>query len=208
MFVGLSSTELAFIEQHAQVRNFPKNAVIVNQGDATDSLYIIVVGKVKVFLNDENDKEVILNMLGPGEYFGELAIFSEEKRSASVMAVQKSTFCIISKQNFRKILDQHPDIIFGMAKNLTSRVRLLSDNIKTLALLDVYGRVAKTLLDLAVSQDGRLIIEDKPTQQELANRVGASREMVSRILRDLAKGSYIKLQGKQIVINEKLPQHY
>lgn len=208
IFSGLSDCELAAIERHAVSRAYPKNSVIINEGDTTDSLYIILNGKVKVFLSDENGREIIINSHGPGEYFGELALIDDAERSASVITLEKSTFSVISKNDFKQVLSGHPEIAISVIKDLTRRVRQLTDNVKSLALLDVYGRVAKTLLALAHEEDGELIIEERLTQQELANRVGASREMVARILKSLESGGYISYRGKHIVIHEKLPSGY
>lgn len=208
IFSGLSDEELATIEQHAISRSYPKNSIILNEGDQTDSLYIVLTGKVKVYLSDESGKEVILNIQGPGQYFGELALVDDAERSASVITMEKSTFLVITKAEFKDVLAKHPDIAFNLIRDLTRTVRSLTDNVKSLALLDVYGRVAKTLLGLATDQGDRLVIEGKLTQQDIADRIGASREMVARILKDLATGGYISYEQKSIVINERLPAHY
>ncbi len=208
IFSGLSDDELAQVSKHAVTRAFPKQVIIINEGDQTDSLYVILKGKVKVFLSDEQGKEVVLNTQGPGEYFGELALLDDAERSASVMTLEPSSFMMISKQSFQDLLAAHPSIAYSVIQGLTQRVRTLTDNVKSLALMDVYGRVAKTLLNMATTQDDRMVIEDKLTQQDIANRVGASREMVSRILKDLAIGGYISFEKKHIVINEQLPTRY
>ncbi len=208
LFAGLDAQELEQISQHAITRTYPKNSVIINEGDPAESLYVITKGKVKIFLTDETGKEVIINCQNQGEYFGELALIDEAQRSASVMTMEHSTFLVISKHSFRDLLAKCPGIALSLIKDLTRRVRALTDNVQSLALLDVYGRVAKTLLSMATKQDDRLFIKDKLTQQDIANRVGASREMVSRILKDLTAGGYIKTEGRHIVINERLPKHY
>lgn len=209
IFSGLNESELGAIEKHAVTRSYPKNTIIINEGDPSDSLYVVLSGNVKVFLSDENGKEVILNAQGPGEYFGEVALLDDTQvRSASVITTEKSSFMIISKSDFRKALADNPDLAINLIRDLTQRVRQLTDNVKSLALLDVYGRVAKTLLSLATDRNGTLVIHNKPTQQDIANRVGASREMVARILKDLTTGGYISQVNKEIIINERLPQRY
>lgn len=208
IFSGLSDKELSLIESHAVTRSFPKNAVVINEGDETDSLYIIISGAVKVFLSDEHGKEIIINNQGPGEYFGELALIDDAQRSASVMTTEKSTFSMISKNDFREVLAKNPNIALSLIKDLTQRVRALTDNVKSLALLDVYGRVAKVLLSMAKPHDNKLVVEEKLTQQDIANHVGASREMVARILKDLTIGGYITTKDRKIIINEKLPANY
>ena len=208
LFAGLNEAGLEQISQHGIMRPYPKNSVIINEGDPAESLYVILEGRVKIFLTDEEGKEVIINCQKPGEYFGELALIDDAQRSALVMTTEASTFLVISKHSFRDLLAKHPDIALSLIQDLTKRVRVLTDNVQSLALLDVYGRVAKTLLSMATKHDGKLLIEDKLTQQDIANRIGASREMVSRILKDLTTGGYIRMEEKHIVINERLPKHY
>lgn len=208
LFSGLGPGELKVLEHHATLRTYSRNTVVINEGDEASSLYVILSGQVKVFLSNEEGKEIIVNMQGPGEHFGELALIDSAPRSASVMTVKKTRLAAISKADFSKILADHPDIALSLIRDLTGRVRILSENVKNLALLDVYGRVAKTLLSLALERDGKLVIEERLTQQDIANRVGASREMVARIMKDLITGHYVTIEDKRIQINEKLPERY
>lgn len=208
IFSGLSQPELDLLENHMITRTFRKNTVIINEGDQANSLYIILSGMVKVFLSNEDGKEIIINTLGEGDHFGELALLDDAPRSASIMTTEKSSLGTISKADFVTVLSKHPELALKLIQELTRRIRLLSDNVKTLALMDVYGRVAKTLLGMAKHEDGMLLIENRPTQQDIANRIGASREMVARIMKDLATGNYISIDGKRLIINEKLPDAY
>lgn len=212
LFKNMTLEELDKISQHTTTRTFPKNTVVINEGDDTDSLYLIDKGSVKVYLSNDNGKEVIINTLGAGEYFGELSILTAGKRSASVMTNENSVLTIIHKQSFKTLLLNHPSIAYTLIENLANRVRDLTENIKSLALQDVYGRVIKTLLSLSeplqINNMDKRVIRKRITQQEIASRVGSSREMVARILKDLALGEYISHENKQIVINKKLPEHY
>lgn len=205
LFSSLSESHLQALSAHAVTRTFPKNAIIVNEGDTSNSLYIIVSGKVKIFLSDEQGKEIILDIQGPGEYFGEIALLDEAPRSASVMTLDASSFVIISKNDFREYLGKNPDIAFDLIRELTRRIRALTANVKGLALRDVYGRVAAALSSLATNENEKLVINEKLTQQDIANMIGASREMVSRILKDLTAGGYVKIEDKRIIIQKKLP---
>lgn len=205
LFSGLSGAEVQPVLNHATKKTVAKNTIIMSEGDQSASLYVILSGKVKVFLQDDEGKEVVLGYQEPGEYFGEMALIDDEPRSASVMTVEKSTFLVISKQDFKQCLTDHPDIAFALIKGLVLRLRLLTENVKDLALTDVYGRVVKLLSGLAQPHAGKMVITDAPTQQDIANRVGASREMVGRILRDLTSGGYLKVEAKNITINNKLP---
>lgn len=208
LFSGLAAEELKVLEGHATIRTYPRNTLVITEGDEASTLYVILSGQVKVFLSNEEGKEIVVNMQGAGEHFGELALIDSAPRSASVITTQKTRLAAISKPDFRKILADHPDIALSLIRDLTGRVRVLSTNVKNLALLDVYGRVAKTLLSLAREHDGKLIVEERLTQQDIANRVGASREMVARIMKDLVIGNYISINRRRIQINEKLPERY
>ena len=208
LFSDLSEAEYEIVTSHAKIRTYPKNTIILNEGDEAASLFFITSGKVRIFLSNEDGKEIILNELGPGEHFGELALIDDAPRSASVMTVRETKLALISKADFRRVLESHPGIAVNLITSLTRRFRMLSENVKSLALLDVYGRVAKILLDMSVEQDGNRIIPERPTQQEIANHIGASREMVARILKDLEIGGYITIERKTILIKENLPARY
>ncbi len=207
LFSGLQEAELQAIGSRTNTRVFPRNAIIVNEGDQTDSLYIVISGRVKVFSSDEEGKEVVLNTIGPGEYFGEVALLDEQPRSASVIALESAKLAMIPRADFLRYLNEYPPLATNLLKTLARRMRTETENIKTLALMDVYGRVAKTLLDLAAEKDGKLVTE-RITHKEIANMVGASREMVGRILKDLRKGGYISVDSGRIIINEKLPARW
>jgi len=209
LFQGLSNTELETLSGSSSSRSFPKNTVVIHENDPADSLFIIESGKVKVYCSDKNGKEFIMNTQGEGDYFGELALLDDSARSASVRTVEKSSFCIIFKDNFNRVLDEHPNIARKLIRNLAARVRKLTADVKSLALQDVYGRVTNVLMDLAEERgDGSSYIPEKLTQQDIADRVGASREMVARILKDLTIGDYIRFEGRHIIINSRLPAKY
>lgn len=204
---SLSPAELQALSAHAVKRSSPKQTVIVNEGDPADALYIIVSGRVKVFAADAEGREIVLLTQGPGEYFGEMML-DEGPRSASVMTLEASTFLVIPKASLREFLVQNPAFAVRLIEKLIHRVRSATASIKSLALMDVYGRVARLLLELADERDGSWVISERLTQQDIASRVGASREMVSRILKDLADGGYIAVQRDCIIVNRKLPTRW
>ena len=199
--------ELRVLAGEGVVKSFPKHAVIVNEGDETDSLYIILSGRVKVFLSDEAGKEVVLCTQRPGEYFGEM-VLDGGPRSASVMTLEPSRFAVIPKHRFREFLRSHPEFAIHLVEKLIQRTRVLTENVRSLALMDVYGRIARLLLELGREAGGKLVIDQKLTQQDIANRVGASREMISKILKDLSLGGYITVEKKRITINKTPPRHW
>jgi CRP/FNR family cyclic AMP-dependent transcriptional regulator len=208
IFAGLAPADRELIEQRVVKRSFPKSTIILSEGDSSDSLYLILDGKVKVFLNDENGKEAIINYQEAGEYFGELSLIDESTRSASIMTTEKCTLAVITKQAFHQIMQDNPAIAIHLLKDLVHRIRTLTDEVKSLALSDVYGRLSKTLLGMAQERDGEWVISEPFTQQELANRIGASREMVCRIIKDLVKGGYLTTGQQRTVIHKTLPKRY
>jgi CRP/FNR family cyclic AMP-dependent transcriptional regulator len=201
----LTPAELKAVSAQAITRSFPKNTVVVHEGDSTDSLYIVVSGRVKIYVSDEAGREIVLNHAGPGEYFGEMTL-DEGPRSASVMTLEPTRFSVIPKDDFHDFVAKSPEFSLHLIRKLIRRVRALTGDVKSLALMDVYGRVARALLELAEDRDGLLVIEQRPTQQEIASRVGASREMVSRILKDLAEGGYVAVEGRRMIVARTLPR--
>lgn len=208
LFSGLSSAALAEIEQHGAVKSFKKNAIVINQDDESYSLYVILSGSVKVYISGEDGREAVLNHQSAGDYFGDLALIDKQPRVASVMTTEASRFMIISREDFLLCLSKNPEIAINLIKPMTSRMRMLAKNVSSLALLDVYGRVARVLLEQAESQEDGEMITEKITQQEIADMVGASRAMVSRILKDLKAGGYISVDKKRISIHQKLPSRW
>lgn len=190
-----------------QSRSFPKNTVLVQEGDKSDQLYVVQSGRLKVFLSDSDGKEIIVDTLGPGQYFGEMAL-DGEARSASVMTVEASKLSIVQRETFKQFLAEHPDAAFALIVILIRRARNLTRTIGNLALLDVYGRLARLLIDSAADEGGQLVVTEKISQQEMAKRIGSSREMVSRILSDLKEGGYISMDHNRIVIRQNLPKRW
>jgi CRP/FNR family cyclic AMP-dependent transcriptional regulator len=200
----LAEDTLREIASSGVVRQFPKNVVLINEGDQGDSLFIVVSGKVKVFASNEAGKEVVIDFHGPGEYVGEMAL-DGAPRSASVMTVEPTTCAVVSRANFREFILAHPDFALHLIENLIQRVRLATENVKSLALSDVYGRLVRLLLSLAQERDGRLAVPEKLTQQDIAERIGASRDMISRLMKDLVEGGYLAVEDRTIIILKKLP---
>ena len=204
LFTGLSKKGMETIAHHTVAKTFPAQSTLLREGERSDSLYIILYGKVKFYICDEDGNEAILNIQGPGDCFGEMGLLDEAPRSASAMTMESTRVAIMTKSGFKECLASNPDIAYNLIRALSQRVRVLSGNVRNLALLDVYGRVARILLDMATPFGKLLVIEQKLTHQEIASMVGASREMVSRILKDLANKGYIKIERRRITLFEKL----
>jgi CRP/FNR family cyclic AMP-dependent transcriptional regulator len=190
-----------------QVRAFPKNAVIINEGDRGDSLYVILTGKVKVYVSDDDGREMILDIYAPGDYVGEMAL-DGRPRSASVMTLEPTTCSVVTRDELRSAISANPDVAMGLIATLIDRARIATDNVKNLALMDVYGRVARLLLSLAKEDGGKLVVPERMTQQDIADRVGASRDMISRIFKDLTIGGYVTIENRTITIHRKPPARW
>jgi CRP/FNR family transcriptional regulator, cyclic AMP receptor protein len=189
------------------IRSYPKNTVLVQEGDKGDQFYVLLAGKLKVFLADDDGKEIVVDILNPKQYFGEMAL-DGESRSASVMTVEASKLAVIQRDDFKRFLAENPEAAFALIVTLIRRARNLTRTIGNLALLDVYGRVARLLIDNAGDESGKLVVMEKMSQHEIAQRIGSSREMVSRILSDLKEGGYVSIEGGRIVIKQNLPKHW
>ena len=186
------------------VRAFPRNTVLINEGDEGDSLYIVLTGKVKVYASNVAGKEFVIAFHGAGEYVGEMSL-DGAPRSASAITTEPTTCAVVSRTHFREFILAHPDFALHLIERLIHRVRLATENIKSLALEDVYGRVVRLLLTLARDVDGQLVVPEKLTQQDIADRVGASRDMISRLLKDLTAGGYLAVEERTIRILKKPP---
>jgi CRP/FNR family cyclic AMP-dependent transcriptional regulator len=195
------------LASRGQPRTFPKNAVIINEGDRGDTLFVILSGKVKVYVSDEAGREMILDMHGAGDYVGEMSL-DGRPRSASVMTLEPTTCSVLSRDELREAIGRNPDVAMALIEKLIERARIATDNVKNLALMDVYGRVARLLLSLAKEEGGKLVVHDRMTQQDIADRVGASRDMISRIFKDLTVGGYVTVENRQITINRKPPARW
>ncbi len=205
LFAGLKRAELAPLAAMTVARSYPRNLIVVNEGDRAETLYFVLSGRIKVFVASDDGREMVLSTQGAGTYFGDMML-DDGVRSASVMTLEPCRLGALSRDAFRDFLAHHPDTALALIKNLIRRTRSMNDRLRDLALLDVYGRVAKLLLSLAREVDGRLIIEERLTQQEIGEHIGASREMVSRILKDLKAGGYVRLERRRIVILRKPPR--
>jgi CRP/FNR family cyclic AMP-dependent transcriptional regulator len=201
---ALPSEVLRDIAARGGVRRYPANAVLITEGDQSDALYIIVSGAVKVYAANEAGKEVILNTHGAGEYVGEMAL-DGGVRSASVMTLEPTTCAVVSGAQLREFIVSHPDFALHLIHNLIHRLRALTSTTKSLALEDVYSRVIGLLQRLSVPEGEHRVLLQRMTQQDIAERVGSSREMVSRIFKELTVGGYVQVSAGRITILKTPP---
>ncbi len=196
------------LANRGSVRSFPKNTVIINEGDRGESMFVILSGKVKVYVSDDDGREMILDIYGAGDYVGEMSL-DGRPRSASVMTLEPTTCSVVTRDALKDAVASSPDFAMKLIDTLIERARIATDNVKNLALMDVYGRVARLLLSLAKEQpDGKLVVPERMTQQDIADRVGASRDMISRIFKDLTIGGYVTVVDRVITINRKPPARW
>ncbi len=203
LFSDLPEPMVAELRPLAVRRMVPRNVMLFLQGDPGSSLYIVESGKLKAFVDDKRGNQVILNVIGPGEYFGELSLIDGGPRSASVVTLTDSTLSVIGQEPFQQFLSQHPVAALAVSRALVSRIRSLTDSVRDMALLDVYGRVVSKLRKLAEGEEN--VIHPRPTHQELASMVGSSREMVSRIMRELITGGYVEQASTALYLKRPLP---
>lgn len=203
MFAGVPDAQLEQIAKVAFHRRVARQTTIVRAGDSTDSLYVLISGSAKVLNSDEEGREVILTLLGPGEFFGEMGLIDGSPRSADVMATETCELLVITKADFIRCLSENFDLCLNIMKSLVQRLREADRNIESLALMDVYGRVAKLLIDFSEDERGQYVIKRRLTKQDIAKMIGASREMVSRVMKDLENRGYFRVEGGRIIIREK-----
>ncbi|MFQ6044934.1 MAG: Crp/Fnr family transcriptional regulator [Gemmatimonadales bacterium] len=202
LFAHLDPRELREIGAAAREKSYPKNSVILFEDDPGDALYVVLKGQVKVVLIGEDGREVILSILKQGDFFGEMALIDDQPRSAHVIAMEDSDLLVLHRDEFRKCLEETPRIALGLLQALSRRLRRADDKIGGLVLLDVNGRVARLLLELADEHDG-VQIPRKVTHHTIAQMIGSSRETVSRTIRDLGERGLIEVSRKTIVIRER-----
>ncbi len=208
LFATLPETEKNNIIKQGTHCKVAKRKQILSEGDAADTLYILLRGQAKVFRSDDSGREIILNTLESGDYFGELGLLDDVQRSASVTAISDCELLCLNKETFSELLGRYPDIAKTLLRDMARRIRDLTDSVESLALQNVYARVANTLMNLAEPHGDQWLVREKMTQQDIANRVGASREMISRILKELSIGGYIDYHRRQITIKKRLPKDF
>ena len=200
LFAGLPENQVYQIARMAGVRKVPRNTTLVRVGDKTDALYVLVSGSAKVLNRDVEGREVILTLLGAGECFGEMSLIDGSPRSADVVSCEPCELLVIAKSDFAHALSENVDLCLNIMKSLADRLREANRKIESLALLDVYGRVAKLLLDFSELEDGRRVIRRKVSKQDMAKMVGASREMVSRVMKDLESRGYVRSEEGCLIL--------
>jgi CRP/FNR family cyclic AMP-dependent transcriptional regulator len=205
LFMSLPEDYLRTLATVVTRKSAPRSTTIMGAGDATDSLYLVLSGR------PEGDDERLRRQgrsssasSGPGEFFGEMGLIDDEPRSASVVSIEACELLSIAKRDFKKCMADNFEMSQAVMRGLVKRLREADRKIGSLALLDVYGRVARLLLDMAENVDGEKIVTKRLPKQDIAKMIGASREMVSRVMKDLQTGGYIEMRGSNIVLRDTI----
>jgi len=209
LFKHLDDTVLRAIAEQARDVNFKKHAVVMTEGDVGESMYIIRSGLVKVFVSDEEGKELILYNQDAGSVVGDIALLDDAPRSASVTAMEPTTALMISKQKFLDLLREYPDLSISVIRSLTQRLREATEGSRRLALDNVYQRLTDKLGELKVTDStGQDHLPRKFSHQELGNMIGASREMVGKVMAELIKGQYVEIDDGILYLRKKFPKDW
>jgi CRP/FNR family cyclic AMP-dependent transcriptional regulator len=202
LFKGLDQAELSKFGELLREKSYPKGSVILFEDDPGDALFIVRSGRVKVVLVAEDGREVILGLLGVGEHFGELALIDDQPRSAHVIAMEDSSLLVLRRDDFRRRVEANPSVAWSLLTELSRRLRRADGKIGSLVLLDVPGRIARMLLD-AADEGGAATIEKPLTHQTIAHLIGASRETVSRAMRDFQDAGWVTTERRRIRIVDR-----
>lgn len=201
-------TPLRTLASRGVPHRYPKDTLLIHEGDHSDTLFVILSGRVKAYSTDDRDREIVYGIYGPGEYLGEMSL-DGGPRSASVKTLEATACVVIARHTLREHIAANPEFAFELLGRVIHRARMATQSARSMALLDVYGRVAGLLNDLAARQaDGSRVIEHCPTHKDIASRVGCSREMVSRLMKDLTVGGYLLTDSRRAVIARPLPPRW
>ncbi len=212
LFSGLEDDDLQSLISATTRRKFPKDGVVFFEHDLGDALFMIVSGRVKVTILSDDGREIILAVLSDGDFFGEMSLLDNEPRSATAIAMHDTEMVVLHQRDFLSIVEKRPRVAINLLAVLSSRLRKANQQIGNLALHDVYGRVARILLEMASEtgkrgEDGRVAFR-RPTHQEIANMIGATRETVSRMISDLHRQGFIEISGKDVIIQDALAREF
>jgi CRP/FNR family transcriptional regulator, cyclic AMP receptor protein len=199
---------LRLLARRGEVRRFRKHQRLIEEGTHGDTLFIILSGRLRAYSGDERGREIVYGVYGPGEYLGEMSL-DGGPRSASVDALEPSLCAVITRHTLHQYIASNPEFAFELLERVIHRARMATQSARSLALLDAYGRVVRLLESLAAAQpDGTWLIAQRLTHAEIASRIGCSREMVSRLLKDLERGGYIAIESAGWVLPRPLPRRW
>jgi CRP/FNR family cyclic AMP-dependent transcriptional regulator len=211
IFSAMTDEELAQVEAIASRRHLAKGILLFNEGEPIEHLYLLIEGRLKLFHSTDSGREFVYGLAEPGEFFGELGLLSKDERETRKICAEADENCVllsISRSNFLALIETHPQIKDAILVNAIRIIKRLTATVSDLALKDVYGRVRNIFESLAVPTDEGWLIDDQITQQDLADRVGASREMIAKVMKELVAGGYVQTGRRKILILKKLPERF
>lgn len=204
IFSGISSKDLEKIVAVTHQRKYRKDSMILIEEEAGQTMFILMSGQVKISRISEDGREVILAVMAEGDFFGELSLLDGQSRSANVTVIKDAEMLLINREDFLNLLNEFPQIAIQLLRELAGRMRKSDSQIKSLSLKNATGKVTGTLHrlaeDIGFPKDNQIIIENLPTQQDLANMAGTSRETISRVLQKLINDKYIVKEGSKLII--------
>jgi len=203
LFSSFSDEQIATVASWGQHRSYPRGAAILRAGEETDGLYIILSGRVKVLIPDEEGREVILSLMSAQEFVGEMGLLDGLPSSATVETLEPCEILRLPRTAFLSCLQGNGEVAMLVLRNLVKRLRDADRKIESLALIDVYGRVARLIIDMAEQIDGQWVVQRAPAKQEIARMIGASREMVSRVVKDLQEKNLIRTEKRKIFVIDR-----
>lgn len=206
LFSTLTQAQAESVADAVVKRRYKRGEIIVEQGKKSNFLAIVLTGRARVVTTDTRGREVILATMNPGDYVGEMSLIDNQPHSASVRAEVQTDVLILGRAEFARCLPENTSMAYAVMKGLVLRLRHADRKIESLALMDVYGRVARALLEFAQpDKDGQLVIRDRVSRQDVAKMIGASREMVSRVMKDLEDRGFIEVtEDGRTVIKDRL----
>lgn len=207
-FSELDENALQLVLSKSRTLKFKKGVIVMSEGETGESLYLINSGRIKIFVSDEEGNEMTLFIEGPGSYIGEISLLDDAPRTASAVTIEKTEVISISKKAFIELITENPDIAFNIINALTQKLRRATDSIRSLALKNVYQRLVLKLLELADDENGRKVIASRYSHLELGKMIGASREMVGKVMAELTRGEYIEQRDKQLYLLKDFPHDW
>jgi len=204
LFSLLPDAQLILLTQVLLRKPYPKDSTVIAAGDPTDALYVVISGRLKVMMSDNEGREVILAILNQGDFFGEMGLIDQAPRSATVITIEPCELLTITRTDFTKCLQKNFDFTMNVMRGLVKRLREADRKIGSLALMDVCGRVARLLMEMAETVDGQKVVTRKLPKQQIAKMIGASREMVSRVMKEMETSGHIEVRARQILLRDSL----
>lgn len=203
------SEALRALADRGDLRRYRKGTLLMEEGSQGDTMHIVLAGRVRAYSIGRNDREITYGVYGPGEYVGEMSCIDGGARAANVIAVEATTCSVVTRQTLRDHVSTRADFALELLDRVVRRARLATGSARSMALLDVYGRVVGLLEELALEQpDGSRLVAGRLTHAEIAARIGCSREMVSRLMKDLQRGGYLALEPGGLRLPRRLPPRW